>query len=336
MAPIGALAQIGSPLLASTWQKSCLLAAAAFLGGAGSVRLYEQRACPQSPLRLHDFACLTTEHEPATAPALEQEVRALLRDAEAAGELARAGVLFQRLNDGFGFSLGDEHRFAPASLLKLPVAFAVFMLETQEPGTLALEVSYSDEQAPGCAVLSQHEASATGLELGQRYPLEQIVRASIVHSDNLAYCILIGHLNADDHRRELLRRTFRELGIQDPATLQDEAASVREYAGLLRLLYNTAYLDAASSAKLLEWLSESSYDKGIEGGVPELIRIADKFAERVTEDGTHYLHDCGIVYSGDDPYLLCVMTKGRDFAALQGVIADVSSTLYSAVAAGGR
>lgn len=294
--------------------------------------MYEQSACPASPLRLQDFACLTNEAEPEMLPELEDEVREVIE--RRSGADMRSGVLFQRLNDGVGFSIGDEQKFVPASLLKLPVAFAILVLDAQQAGTLEQELPYTVEQAGGCVVLSQNEVSASGLELGQRYTVESMLRAVIVHSDNLSYCILIDHMNAQSDRRALMQRTFRELGIQDPESLNHEDASVREYAGLFRLLYNTAYLDATGSAKLLAWLSESSYDKGIGAGVPSSVRIANKFAERVTSEETRYLHDCGVVYVGGDPYLLCVMTKGRDFAALREIIAGVSSAVYSAVAAG--
>jgi len=330
------VAQIGEPL-DSNWQKLCLLAAVAFCGGAGSSLLYEQSACPTLPLRLQDFACLTTEAGPVKLPALQDGIRALIVRKEGAGTLMRAGVLFQRLSDGHGFSIGDEQMFVPASLLKLPVAFAILMLEAQQPGTLAQELPYTVEQAAGQVIPSQIEVSASDLSLGQRYTLESMLRAVIVHSDNLSYYILVAYMNAERERAALLLRTFRELGIRDPRDLEHEAASVREYAGLFRLLYNTAYLDASGSEKLLGWLSESSYDKGIGAGTPSGTRIANKFAERVVvSDETRHLHDCGIVYTEDDPYVLCVMTKGRNFAALQEVISDVSSAVYSTVAADRR
>jgi beta-lactamase class A len=318
----------------SKWQKLCLVAAVAFFGGAAGSHMYEHSACPESPLRLQDFACLTHEAERVLLPALEDEVRALIARKSSAD--TRIGMLFQRLNDGEGFSIGDEQLFVPASLLKLPVAFAIFVLDAQQVGTLEQELPYTVEQAGSCAVLAQDEVSASGLSLGQRYTIESMLRAVIVHSDNLAYCILIDHMNAESDRRTLMLRTFRELGIQDPQSHNHEDATVREYAGLFRLLYNTAYLDATGSTKLLEWLSESSYDKGIGAGVPSSVRIANKFAERVTNDETRYLHDCGIAYVGGDPYLLCVMTKGHDFADLREIISGVSSAVYSAVAAGRR
>lgn len=324
-------------MLDSHWQKSSLLAVAAFFGGAAGTHVYEHSSCPALPLRLQDYACFTTEAEAMTAlPSLEDEVRDLLEAKASAGELMRVGVLFQRLRDGSGFGIGDEQLFVPASMLKLPVAFSILTLEAQEPGTLEQELLYAADQATGCTVLAQDEVSVTGLEVGRGNSLESLLRAVIVHSDNLSYCILVGHMNADSERRALLLRTFRELGVDDPDNTLHEAATVREYAGLFRLLYNTAYLDAAGSAKLLAWLIETSYDKGLSAGVPADIHIANKFGERVANDGTRYLHDCGIVYAAADPYVLCVMTKGLNFSALQATLSEVSAAVYSAVAEGSR
>jgi hypothetical protein len=40
------------------------------------------------------------------------------------------------------------------------------------------------------------------------------------------------------------------------------------------------------------------------------------------------LHDCGIVYLPDNPYLLCVMTKGNDFAKMEKIIEEISRLSY--------
>jgi hypothetical protein len=41
-------------------------------------------------------------------------------------------------------------------------------------------------------------------------------------------------------------------------------------------------------------------------------------------------HDCGIVYSGT-PYLLCVMTKGKNYNDLQEAIRKISALTYEEV-----
>jgi len=40
------------------------------------------------------------------------------------------------------------------------------------------------------------------------------------------------------------------------------------------------------------------------------------------------LHDCGIVYYPQRPYVICVMTKGRDLDVLKNVIKGISEIVY--------
>ena len=319
----------------SRWQKLCLITAVALCGGgigAACLRLYERRACPSSSLRRREYACVRpTGSGSANYDALENDVRVRLAREQGQGKLARAGIYFQRLSDGVAFGINDDATFAPASLLKLPVAFAILLLEEQSPGTLQEKLPYTPERARDLEMMTQIEVSDAGLQRGKTYTVEALLHAVITYSDNLSYYILVAYMNEDPDRAAVLKRTFRELGIKDPGSVAEDAASVREYAGLFRLLYNTSYLDAATSEKLLAWLSESTYDKGIAAGTPSGIAVANKFGERVLPDGTRELHDCGIVYNGDEPYVLCVMTKGRDFAALREVVSDISDTIYSAV-----
>ncbi len=72
-------------------------------------------------------------------------------------------------------------------------------------------------------------------------------------------------------------------------------------------------------------------------GVPSTVDVAHKFGERTTlasdteSTETKQLHDCGIVYFPENPYLLCVMTRGTDFKVLEGIISDISRMVYEEV-----
>jgi beta-lactamase class A len=315
----------------NTWQESWRVAAiilGSALLGAGGLHLYRQRHCNDLHFVRREYACET--HAAAVAPSytsVENEVRALLGREQARGSLTRASVHFQRLRDGSDFQVNETATFAPASLLKLPAVFALFVLEERTPGTLQTKMLYAPEQVRRFEMPSQIEVAAHGLKRGEEYPIETLMRVTITHSDNLAYYLLLTHLNDDPERAALLTRTFRELGIQDPSGFDARVASVREYAALFRTLYNASYLDARSSDKLLSWLGESTYDKSIARGLAQGVVVANKFGERILSDGSRELHDCGIVFESE-PYVLCVMTQGKDFAALQDVIADVSATIY--------
>jgi beta-lactamase class A len=104
---------------------------------------------------------------------------------------------------------------------------------------------------------------------------------------------------------------------------------VKGYSSIFRLLYNSSFLDTENSEKLLATLSESSFNQGLRQGVPENIKISHKFGEReITKTGEKQLHDCGIIYYPTNPYLLCVMTKGKDFKELTRIIGHISSEVY--------
>ena len=81
----------------------------------------------------------------------------------------------------------------------------------------------------------------------------------------------------------------------------------------------------------MEILSKTTFKEGIVAGVPEGTVVAHKFGQFLsttnTADGVE-LHDCGIIYYPDYPYLLCVMTKGNSLDELKNVIKGISKITY--------
>jgi hypothetical protein len=83
-------------------------------------------------------------------------------------------------------------------------------------------------------------------------------------------------------------------------------------------------------------MSEKNFEYGIRSAIPTTITVADKFGERILQEGerqTNELHDCGIVYYPGRPYLLCVMTRGANLSVLPAVLKDISTVVYGAVEA---
>jgi CO/xanthine dehydrogenase FAD-binding subunit len=58
--------------------------------------------------------------------------------------------------------------------------------------------------------------------------------------------------------------------------------------------------------------------------------VASKFGEKV-DVGDVQLHEFGIVYHRRGPYILGVMTRGRDLARQAEVIRKVSALVYAAL-----
>jgi len=83
------------------------------------------------------------------------------------------------------------------------------------------------------------------------------------------------------------------------------------------------------SEKALEYLSQSDYKNGLVAGVSSNIIVAHKFGERGYKQGKiNQLHDCGIIYYPNEPYLLCIMTDGRSFEDRELIIRNISQLVY--------
>jgi hypothetical protein len=151
----------------------------------------------------------------------------------------------------------------------------------------------------------------------------------IENSDNTAAALL--ELYAD---KSSLYDVYTDLGLPVPSEAPNvEYISAKNYAYFFRILYNGTYLDKKYSEDALEYLTESKVS-GIRDGVPAGVKVAQKFGERTAVDETtgaiadREFHDCGIVYKEDSPYLLCVMSRGKDFDTLKQNVSDLSKLVY--------
>lgn len=266
--------------------------------------------------------------------ALKRDIEAYIERAVSAGGVTEVSVYFRDLEAGPTFGIDTSSTFAPASLLKLPVAMALFSLSEDDAGLLEQKLLYSREELSKKYEIGRQinfDFSGDDLREGEMYPVRELIRASLMYSDNVAYQALIDYINnVYPEGSTLLLKAFREIGVVDPRTTSEEIVSVRDYSSLFRLLYNASFLSPEDSDTLLDWLAQASFDAGLEAGVPQDIVVASKFGERQDEQGKR-LHDCGIIYYPDNPYTLCVMTAGGDWAALKQAIGDISRMVYQEV-----
>jgi len=208
---------------------------------------------------------------------------------------------------------------------------AVLPLYEDEPGLFDTELLYDETGVTHYQIPTQIKPPHSELRRGERYSIEALLRATLAHSDNLAYYLLLEHANfVVPSGQARLARTFQELGVVDPAEFESRTLSARGYGRIFRLLYNASFLGVRDSEQVLSWLAESPYDKGLAAGVPAAVAVSNKFGERPLSDGSKQLHDCGIVFLPEHPYSLCVMTQGREFSDLEAVIREVSRMVFEA------
>lgn len=265
---------------------------------------------------------------------LEAALNAQLASAKGTGEVIRAAFYIRDLEDGPTAAIHQDEPFAPASLLKLPVAMAAFDFAAERAGVLDQQVRYSLTGVTHFSVPRQNFAFSSDLKPEGVVPLRDLLRSSLTYSDNIAFFLVLEQMNfVVPDGQATLRRSFQELGIIDPPSGAEDVLTVHNYAALFRSLYRASYLGPTDSHEILTWMSVSPFDVGLAAGIPKQVKLAHKFGERDKKGGAKQLHDCGIVYLPGNPYQICVMSEGPAWAPLERFIATASSTTYRAFSA---
>lgn len=249
----------------------------------------------------------------------------------ASGKAKKLAVFYRNLGNRQWFGVNENEPFAPGSLLKLPLAISYYKLAELDSSLLDRGYEYKQSYDSGSLYDYQTIKPTELLVEGRTYSIRELIYRMVRYSDNEVVPVLTGSIN-----KSFFDQVYLDLGVYIPTTIgiEQNFLSVKTYAAILRALYNASYLNRQYSNELLAIMSESAFDSGIKGGIPYSVKLANKFGERVFMDPATNkvigieLHDCGIVYANPDPYILCVMTDGGNFADLSEAIADISRTVY--------
>jgi beta-lactamase class A len=243
-------------------------------------------------------------------------------------------VYYRNLLNNNWSGINYEVQYHPGSMMKVLVMLAYFRQNEQDPYTFDRTLVYSpniDAQAN-----SMNYEQQSSLIVGQSYTILQLIEAMIENSDNGADILLLNNVN-----HKILDDIFNDLSIKNPDETKDFTISATQYSAFLRILYNATYLTQADSEQALSILSKSTFYDGISAGVPKDVSTAQKYGEFVDTDASQKnvsaveLSNCGIIYAPNNPYELCVMTKGAydgkgqaDEQRLASIIKDISGIVY--------
>lgn len=261
-----------------------------------------------------------------TLKRIEEQLNDYIQQAKASGLASQISVYYRDMSNGPWLGIGEEELYAPASLLKLPIFIACLKYAQMYPDYPFRSIVY---MKPGDGV--PEIVTGEYIVPGQTYMIKELMERMMIYSDNEAKNILFQTLPQD-----VLNDIYLDLGIStENSSNPDEFMSVKEYASFFRILYNASYLSKEFSEYALDVMTRSAYQQGIVAGLPQGILVAHKFGERTfMETQVKQLHDCGIVYLDNHPYIICVMTRGKDFPQLQQVIGQVSKIVYETLKTG--
>jgi len=259
------------------------------------------------------------------------KVNALIENTLKSGDAVAVSVYFRDLNNGNRFGIRGQEKLSPKSLLKVPLMIAYFKWAESNPLVLrkTLKITGKGEEKG-----QRQGDQEKKLEAGQAYSVNDLIFRMIAHDDADAYALLYANLPSSR-----FEKIFSDLYVEYDPNKQDDSISLNAFSVFFRVLYNASYLNEDMSEKALRYLSKSSFRSGMAAGIPPNIEIASKQGERkvsvVTTDGDgkelSQLHEFGIIYHPNRPFLLGVMVRGENSDQLAKIVRDITRLVYEEV-----
>lgn len=270
---------------------------------------------------LLDYQDNTQPLLPSDIEKLKEGINSIIGDAKKHGSIKNASVYYRDLNNGPWFAINREMRYRPASLLKIPILIAVLKIAETDPTILQKEIVYQKayENVP------QHNIAGTlsSIVLGETYTMEELLSKMITESDNVATLLIQDSIDSG-----VISQVYNDFAIPSPDISLPSNMTVIEYAGFLRVLYNSTYLSQKHSEYALSLLSKTQFKDGLVADLPPRVVVSHKFGVAQTSTSERQLHDCGIVYDANNNYLVCVMTIGDEYSEMSKTVKDISSAIY--------
>lgn len=238
-------------------------------------------------------------------------------------EILELSIYYRTLNNGPWIGINADKKYCPASLLKVPFLIAALKQQEYDSSFLNKLVEYY----PIDGIYTKNIDNNRYLNYGNRYSIYQLIQEMIINSDNNAMEIIVSNTWND-----IFESVFYDLNIDYNAYgPEDRFVSPKQYAAYFRILYNATYLNPYMSNLALEMLTQTKFKNGIVSGIPKDVVVAHKYGERSFINSKELeLHDCAIVYDNEQPYILCVMTRGYNFETQANIISEISKMIYNA------
>lgn len=256
---------------------------------------------------------------------VEREIRSYLRSLNG----VRVGLVIKDLNTGYTIQHNENRLFASASLVKLPIAAALY--EDFQSGRI--------NPQRGVIFRERHRIGGSGAlkseEADRRVNFRDLIYLMLAKSDNTATNILGEVVGMDrvtqssfangwtstDMVREVMALDLRDQGIQN-------WTSPRDMADFMEKLYNQELVSSTASRDLLRFMNNPTIGDRLPKKIPAHIDIVHK-----TGLIRNNAHDVGILYlPGRQPVLVAALTDGfgTQYGKGKTAIADIARIIYDA------
>jgi beta-lactamase class A len=241
---------------------------------------------------------------------------------KAAGNIEEASVYFREFTNGEWMGIQEDAHYHPGSLLKIAVMLAAFQKAENDPVFLENRAIFEEPEVP--FLPAQNYISDT-IEFGKPYTVSELLRYTISNSDNKAYWLLSQMVE-----ETAIDKVYKDLGMGPLKRGEDDGrvrSNARDYSKLLIALYNSTYTRPKYSEYGLSLMANCAFKNGMAKGLPPSVKLAHKFGEW-DDSKTFELHESGIVYMDNKPYLITILTKGKSRETLPKAISTLTEVVY--------
>ena len=251
---------------------------------------------------------------------------------------AQVSISMRDFERGRAFDLYADTVYHAASMMKVPVLFALFdafakgRLRPEQSIRLTNQFRSIADSSTYVLDPADDSDSTVYARVGQDVSLRWLAERMITHSSNLATNTLITLLEPakiTSLARELgARNTVVLRGVEDTPAFRKGMNNVTTASDLVMLfvaLQSRRLGDSTATADMLRILEQQAFNTQIPAGLPPGTRVAHK-----TGSITATRHDAGLVYPpGKAPYAIAILTRNiADPAVADALMADCSRILW--------
>ena len=252
----------------------------------------------------------------------KNQITQIIENNKSIGNIISASVYVREFTQAQWISINPSELYSPGSLLKVPELMALYKMNEMQPGFLDKVVEYKDANKTKSDRIINFEANHH-IELGKKYTVRELIKFMIVFSDNDATMLLNALID-----KSVFSKIFTDIGLKEPDyKSSDYKMNVADYSIFLKELYNGSYLSFKNSEECLSLLSKTEFKEGIISGLAANCVVCHKFGEGGPASEPNF-SEAAIVYCGRTPYIISIMTKGKDIKSLPAVSAEISRKVY--------
>jgi beta-lactamase class A len=235
------------------------------------------------------------------------------------------------LEHGAWTGVGENDMYVPASLMKVAVLFHALSRLEDDPGLADASLRYPGPDSMPSPDNLLGAPVPIHMVPGESYTFLDLLDRMVRHSDNHAKDLLMQGVGSGEVDDLMMR-----IGVPAQFDGGQAVMTPRAYAALFRMLYRSSVFSRRTSELGLDLLLRADFDRGLRAGLPADVPIASKygiyFDPRNLRSGQQ-LHECGIIYPPNHPFVICVMTRSllKGPPELAEILSEVARRAYLAL-----